>query len=186
MRQIIAFVSVLTIAFLTCGTLQADAAPQPPQKHHQAGKKKSPKPKSHNKSSGKLHNDKAKAIAKDRSKDNPIKQIVKPAVVKKTVVVDETAGTLLVTPGHHHEPQAVSDAQLQQAQRLLLTLPTTLEKLQQAHALLLRGNWNYDGHRARAQEAVEYAISELPTDPDEAAVHIKKAARELDIALRVN
>ena len=65
-------------------------------------------------------------------------------------------------------------------------MATALEKLQQAHALLLRANWNYDGHRARAQEAVEYAISELPTDPDEAAVHIKKATRELDIALQVN
>ena len=39
---------------------------------------------------------------------------------------------------------------------------------------------------ARAQQEVEYAISELPTDQDEAAVHIKKATRELDVALQVN
>ena len=112
--------------------------------------------------------------------------IAERSAARSADIVDETAGAVLVTPGHHHEPQAVSDAQLREAQRLLLMPPTTLERLQQAHALLLRANWNYDGHRARAQQETEYAISELSADPDEAAVHIRKAARELDIALQVN
>ena len=184
MRHFLTLACVL-VCFCVCGTLSAQAPKKKPAQSAPAAKKHHATPVKH-KPATKPRNNRAKAVAKDNSQVNAKKQIAKMAVVKDTVIVDETAGTVLVTPGPHHEPQAVSDAQLRQAQRLLLTLPATLEKLQQAHALLLRANWNYDGHRARAQEAVEYAISEFPTDPDEAAIHIKKAARELDIALQVN
>ena len=150
MRRITLLVSILLCCFLTCGALQADgAAPKPPQKHHQVGKKK-PKPYKASSAGKKKPNphSKEKAAAKGAAQNNPKKQVAKATIEKDTVIVDEVGGAVIATPGRHHEPQAVSDAQLRQAQRLLLTPPPTLEKLQQARALLVRANWTYDGHRS--------------------------------------
>ena len=52
--------------------------------------------------------------------------------------------------------------------------------------MLEKANHNYDGHRVKAIQQIEYAIAALPTDSAETVVHVKKAVRQLNIALEVN
>ncbi|MFZ1936330.1 MAG: hypothetical protein WCB27_00500 [Thermoguttaceae bacterium] len=183
MRRITLFVSALLFCFLTCGTLAADAATPkpPPPKHHHAGKKK-PKPAKPNVPHP--HNDQGKAKAKDNSQQHSKAQAAKERAVTSTTHGGKTAGTSVV--GAHHEPQALSDAQLRQARQLLLTAPAMIERLREARALLEKANHNYDGHRVKAIQQIEYAIAALPTDSAETVVHVKKAVRQLNIALEVN
>jgi organic radical activating enzyme len=82
------------------------------------------------------------------------------------------------------EPQAISDAQLHQAQQLL-SAPLTLAKLQAAHKLLSEANHDYDGHRKMAAEEIENAIKHFSSNPGKASQHIKEANKEMGTALLI-
>jgi hypothetical protein len=182
MQRITLFASVFLFCFLACGTPATDAATPkpPPPKHHHAGKKK---PKPVKPSVPHPHGNKGKVKAKDNGRQHSKAQAAKEPAATSRTHGGKTAGTLAV--GAHREPQAISDAQLRQAQQFLLVPATTLQRLRGARTLLEKANHNYDGHRVKAIQQIEYAIASLPTNSVETAVHAKQAAHELDIALRV-
>ena len=89
MRHFLTLACVL-VCFCVCGTLSAQAPKKKPARSAPAAKKHHATPVKH-KPATKPRNNRAKAVAKDNSQVNAKKQIAKMAVVKDTVIVDETS-----------------------------------------------------------------------------------------------